>query len=81
MASTNGMLIQHCRTIGLSNTKVRSMANNDLIDYIHFERKDYQLIYCVFCESRHMKYYFSCSNIDLDDVQDYNGSTNFSLGA
>jgi len=64
------------------------MVNSDLIDYVHFERKDYQIIYCVYCQTPYLKYHVSCLNdcsprskSNNDDVQDYSGLTTFGTGA
>ena len=65
------------------------MDNRDLIKYIHFNRNDYRLIYCVYCKSPYIKYSNSCLNdckpprskSNNDDVQDYSGLTTFGTGA
>ncbi len=65
------------------------MDNRDLIKYIHFNRNDYQVIYCVYCKTPYLKHHVSCLNdcqpprskSNNDDILDYSGLTTFGTGA
>ena len=65
------------------------MDNRDLINYIHFNRNDYRLIYWVYCNSPYIKYdnsrLYDChpprSKSTTDDILDYSGLTTFGTGA